>query len=852
MGVRGLQAFLKENRQSLCDSVHFPSTREGSSAAPDRTPIVVDAWGIIYQLYLDSLPWCSGGEYLRFYRLVRRLIEAWRKVGLEPTFVFDGSAPSEKHDTLLGRIRQQYKTSLLFHTTSISSRSSPSFSRSSTILPPFTSQTFIHALHSLKVSTYFAPIGEADGICVTLANQLGGYVLGLDSDFLILVSSPNASQVKGYCPLDMFMWIQGATSQTAIDTAASEAPDGWSEWSQAKPRRSPAPTRQSSFLPPAHYTSPTLVLTSISPSALRSRFRLPASVLPLLASLVGNDYTPSHFTETIFENSLSVVQRIEKVARVLRETVFGPAARAGTTAGDQAVDMVQKVIRKLAVRGTVSDSHLQEMVDAIIESTFQYILPSVPDHPSTYPFTQTPRMADWNDQMDEDHLAAIERAKEGYAILQRKGMAPSLTHSYLYPGRVYIWPILEDPSGPSLRASDRLRGVRREAWTVLEQGCGGLCWPEPTEEEVRALREDKELQELLGVVEEIEATTNEDEDAEDDTDASEDDASPASSQTASPSAEVTLVDGISEDGAETENPVDQLRAVRPRVIVEHVRQGSSQRIVETTVPLPPVPAVPPMPPCLGPLETRLERYLETLSSDTPKSSTLPARLHPLIAITRCTILEISDRSGSRPDPKLRGHEVSAILKMGLGMLAGWEKEERTGKFRKDVDEGAWPQLGVRQSSIVAQVGAVMIEGLLLAQSLLLTPEAGHDDPASGPSEEKREEDLDTRLTHLTPFMFFSGVALHHLLSHSDPPSSTGWRWGEPQDELLAQCIEAAMEGLEEAVVGWTNGVEQPAPAPPALAQTKREKKDKKKKKSNAGSASQMAGSRFDLLNSLED
>lgn len=45
---------------------------------------------IIFQLYQDSLPWASGGEYLRFFRLVRTLVVAWRNVGLEPIFVFDG------------------------------------------------------------------------------------------------------------------------------------------------------------------------------------------------------------------------------------------------------------------------------------------------------------------------------------------------------------------------------------------------------------------------------------------------------------------------------------------------------------------------------------------------------------------------------------------------------------------------------------------------------------------------------------------------------------------------------------------------------------------------------------------
>lgn len=45
---------------------------------------------MVYELYLTSLPWASGGEYLAFYKLLRRLIESWRNVGLEPIWVFDG------------------------------------------------------------------------------------------------------------------------------------------------------------------------------------------------------------------------------------------------------------------------------------------------------------------------------------------------------------------------------------------------------------------------------------------------------------------------------------------------------------------------------------------------------------------------------------------------------------------------------------------------------------------------------------------------------------------------------------------------------------------------------------------
>ena len=48
---------------------------------------------LIFRLYHGSLPWTAGGEYLAFYRLIRRLLSAWKAVGLDMVFVFDGMSP---------------------------------------------------------------------------------------------------------------------------------------------------------------------------------------------------------------------------------------------------------------------------------------------------------------------------------------------------------------------------------------------------------------------------------------------------------------------------------------------------------------------------------------------------------------------------------------------------------------------------------------------------------------------------------------------------------------------------------------------------------------------------------------
>lgn len=712
----------------------------------------------------------------------------------------------EKHDTILNRLREQLRLALLFHTTSVSSRSVPSFSRHSSILPPFTSQAFIHALHTLDVSTYFVPAGEADAICFSIADQLGAYVLGLDSDFMILVSSLGASNVKGYCPLDMLQWIDGAaTNGTSKNGSEVDGKGEDGDWAQAKPRRGPQTAKPSSLLPPPQLISPSLVLSVIAPNALRHRLRLPPSVLPLFASLIGNDYTPSSYADIFFEGGLTHVQKVEKVARILRETVFAPSnnIKPGTSdAGDQAVLLVKKVVNKLAFRGFISDTELQEIVNVIIESTFRYILPGIPNNPVTYPFDAT--------QGHEQQ----EKAKAGYAALQKRGMAQGMTHVYLYPGRLYLWPILEDTSGPSLRASEGLREVRKATWSIIEEGCGGLCWPEPSDQEIKALQEDKDLQDLLGVTKEIEAAMD------------------ASSE------DETLVDG--EDDILDEEAMARLKAVRPRAVTEHVRQGSSQKVIETVVPLP-APSPSGTPQCLLPIADRLKRYLEILSSDTPAILALPPHLHPLLASTRMCVLESASRS-EKTDSKWRRTELLAVLKVALGMHSAWEKEGKVYRPRGQGNEASLPILYNRPAAIVAQINAIMIDQLVLAQSLLILPEE-HPNNTDGASAKGKEEV--PKLTHLTPFVFFSGIGIHTVLNAGDPPASTGWRWTPTEEALLDKCAEAVVEGIEEKVLGWNTA--SPRAAPPSPEERKGAKKVAKKE-SVAGSKGM--GSRFDLLNGM--
>jgi hypothetical protein len=44
----------------------------------------------MFNLYFGYLRWEDGGEYAAFYHLVRQMVMAWRSVGIDLVFVFDG------------------------------------------------------------------------------------------------------------------------------------------------------------------------------------------------------------------------------------------------------------------------------------------------------------------------------------------------------------------------------------------------------------------------------------------------------------------------------------------------------------------------------------------------------------------------------------------------------------------------------------------------------------------------------------------------------------------------------------------------------------------------------------------
>lgn len=752
-----------------------------------------------------------------------------------------GASPPEKHETTLQRMASQVSTARVFYSLSASTRSSPTFSnKGDTILPPFCRGAFAAALSNLDVRMHFVPRGEADGVCVVLADQMGGYVLGRDTDFVIL-SAGASDKLRGYAPLDMMEWTDSAPPE---DTAPAA---DFTTVAAKRPR-----SARSRLLPPSGAGNATLVLATYATTPLCRRLRLDAPMLPLLSSLVGNDYTPAWAGDALFPR-MRPGDRIERVARVLAEL------RPGVSSADE---LVRRAVKRLWARPFVDDAAAAELTDAVIDATIQYVLPA-PDCCAQFPFcgeldagcrTATASRGTSAAPSRAPTPAASASAEHGehppavvaYAAAQRSGRLNALTAAYLHPDRVHLWSALEDPSTASCRAGAAACRARLAAYTILDGAVGGLRFPPASAELLEEQRQDQEANALLGIEAE-----------------------------------------------------EEPREERPRVVTEFMRQGGG-RIVARRAVLPPkeeasdagdasdastehgeanggggngharlngeagegerTPAssgADGVPECLLPLAERQRLYLHHLGADTPAILALPARLHPLVAAVRLLLSSGGDWTRA---------EIEALLRGCIGSLAAWDavaaSDSRSGRASDAADAADTTDAGEATDSAYVTANEEPEPESERAASPGLERIASGVSQAFEPEAAPAAVELSSRATRLvaaltsalqdsqplaqalllpaphgSPHVWVAGAALHALLGGKDPAPGAGWAWDRAAKNSWKRSIAATLEGHD-------------LPAAPA-ENKKTRKKNKNRRKAAEGKtkAAKDKGpaNRFDLL-----
>ena len=198
--------------------------------------LVVDGHNLLYRLYFScNLDQNHGGEYLAFQVQVQALFKTLADCGIKAYVVMDGGSGGSdiKLDTLMARARGKVWRA----------QGAALKGRRADILPPFTLSVFEQTLNDLNVSLVRC-FGEADVQLAALARDWCCPVLSADTDFYIY------HLPAGVLPLKQFQWH-------AVEKSASQR-----------------------YIPCRRYTA----------TSFCTLFNIDRQLLPLFASLAGNDY----------------------------------------------------------------------------------------------------------------------------------------------------------------------------------------------------------------------------------------------------------------------------------------------------------------------------------------------------------------------------------------------------------------------------------------------------------------------------------------------------------------------------------------------------------------------------------
>ncbi|XP_046885337.1 protein asteroid homolog 1-like [Hypomesus transpacificus] len=159
-----------------------------------NSKLVIDGNNLYYLLYFDEqLDQSHGGDYESFEGLVCRFIKALRENGIQPYVVVDGGSDytDKKFETLKQRAEEKIHKA---HDVSVG--------RKGNVLPPITKRVFSQILTELQVP-FAKSIAEADREIASLAREWNCPVLSNDSDFYIF------DVPAGLLPSSHFKWKQG-------------------------------------------------------------------------------------------------------------------------------------------------------------------------------------------------------------------------------------------------------------------------------------------------------------------------------------------------------------------------------------------------------------------------------------------------------------------------------------------------------------------------------------------------------------------------------------------------------------------------------------------------------------------
>ncbi|KAF4620667.1 hypothetical protein D9613_000817 [Agrocybe pediades] len=745
MGVHGLTTYLREKQRILS------TTTVASSSSTKPIPIVVDGWSFIYDLYQHSnLPWVYGGEYAEFVELVKFAVKSWVKVGLQVNFVFDGARPNIKFATTVSRLNQSLiLPAQLFFRTSKASRSTGRFLNENRIIPPLLYSTCVQTLQSLKaeytdLDIHFAD-EEGDPFSVELAGRLGAFVVGNDSDFVIL----NSDGYMGYIPLDEMVW------KTPQRNVVQEDDNDGDFQTVRKPKAKKAVSYHTQgsvgLIPPVEDGEElSLSFISYSPETLAKHLNIPVSLLPLFGALVGNDFSRDSESQyrrmqtLFFERTLTPSQRIEKVASTLR-SVISPGVQHRKTHHPvgSVMDLIDRTVRVLLARAisTLGSGEVETIIETVVSSTLQYALPKTetikgreglwpttvcalhePEACSILPMVShnVMQQAEKSDMADPNLLDAREKFLDAY----RGGLLDAKVMDVLNTGTSWPRLFLENPDSETVARSIG-QPIRKWIYVILHDTVG-LSVSETDEtnatQNSQSVGEESDQDELIDVVES---------DSDDDNPSNTDYLAPLKGELHRLQSDGKSESDEEHDSSASEPPASIISHrhlyAHPPTVVEYIRKGS--RIAAETLTLEPfsdllssvnlpnwaddneVPLV------LRPEDDRFTLLLRILKSDVPAVRALPAEAVARVLAVRWVISVLHSRwedTNSKEREKERWTKNEAHC-----LLSAFSPASKTHGTEDLSLDGTLPSVEDRNVQLTAQILMALETIEQLSESLLL-------------------------------------------------------------------------------------------------------------------------------------
>ncbi|KAJ6558420.1 hypothetical protein DFH09DRAFT_529788 [Mycena vulgaris] len=714
MGVHGLSTFVRENRR-LSETYYVPAG--GDPHASNPINIVVDGWSFIYDLYRSSgLPWVYGGEYPAFRRIITTVVNAWLSVGLTIYFVFDGAFPHLKFSTLVSRLAQSsISHSHIFFRTSQASRSNPRFLNETRILPPLAYTACLDALKAIcqtsnAVTIHYAD-EEGDPYAVELAGKVGAFVVGNDSDFVIL----NSEGYRGYIPLDEMVW----------NTPNPEEPPtvDEDEFQQVRKPKTKKRAANSSLgrgmIPPDSTSELSLSFTAYSPVTLASHLNLPVTLLPLLGALVGNDFSnqsasPRRNVQLLFfERQLSLTQRINRVAATMQSILSASSQKGKQKQVGSVMDLIDRTVNALLVRSisSMGSGEVEAIVERIVEATLQYALPKNEDDtlglwptdicalheadicPILPMFSRLVAAEALLEQREnDDELLKRNELRGQYLSAYRRGQLHAKVLDILHTGTSWPRLFLETPD---LETVSRVVGrtIRQWGYAILHDTVG-LEDETATEDDASTVGEDSDSDEdeLIDVVE-----------------VDSDDGEGATDLLAPLRGALQRLHGPDDASTAPTTSSSRTRGAQSLVITEYVRRGT--RIAEEPVTVPSISDLLSsisstdfaptnnIPILLQPEQDRFTIFLRALKSDTSPIRSLPSDKLAVACALRWVLLQFHARTletGSKEREKERWTRKEARCFLAA---FSWTNEGDT----PSGEEKTLPEILDRNVQLTAQV-----------------------------------------------------------------------------------------------------------------------------------------------------